>query len=359
MKDVEIPAVHRRIRLVPREQLRRRQTARRATIPRGWDGTFKGGLPSAPAECDWSKGQTISFPILGNDEYGDCYYTACCHAVENWCAIHNRPLDYAPKDVVARYLVISGGDNGLNDATMMGEWLSGIIGPHGPHAILAEMSIPSRDAQARALSLYLFGGLIYTASLLDTWIRDPQPGQTWTDDGRSDPNNGHAMWQTGYRSGGIWDTQTWGFNPPIRLTETGYQASDPTAIAAFSLDWFDPKGMAPNGYSYDQLAAWWVVMGGQTLPPNPFAPTPAPAPTPTPVPLGAAFAVHLTGQIADAHGKKSPITLDGTAGLMSTSHPAKMKVGSTEWESLIQDIWSVLKDLGLIPPASSRPADKR
>lgn len=269
-KKSYIPHLGREIILVPRATLRRRKEARVFLA--------QGPLPTPPASFSWSKGNTVSYPILGNDQYGDCYYAAICHAAQTYTANGASECAFDPGAVIARYKILSGGDNGLDDATTMPEWKSGIVGPKGPHKILDEMTVNPNDDAATALAMWLFCGLIYTAALPDAWVRNPHPGDVWYQS-QSNPQNGHAMFLTGRKTAGTYDLQTWGFNPPINLTPDGLKGSDPELIVAFSLEMFNAQGIAPCGLAYSQLAALWVQCGGHALPPSPFGP-PSPVPTP-------------------------------------------------------------------------------
>ncbi len=270
--------------LVPREQLRHKCHGRTFRVPVHLKGMLR-SLPTPPAVFSWSKNNTVKYPILGNDNYGDCYYAAVCHASQTYTANASTEDSFDVNAVVARYKVLSGGDNGLDDATIMPEWKAGIVGPKGPHKILDEMTVDPRDDASTLLAMWGFGGLIYTASLLDAWFANPKPGDTWDAVGQPDPSAGHAIYLTGKSAKGTYDLQTWGFNPPINLTPNGLKASDPELIVAFSLEQFNSKGVcAFTGMTYDQKAALWTQVGGMTLPPSPFPVVPPPTPVPPPVP---------------------------------------------------------------------------
>jgi hypothetical protein len=283
-KHVPIPHLGHDVVLVDREQLRFRSHGRCYGMPTHLKGIL--AVPT-PAVFSWAAKSTLyGYPIYGNDQYGDCFYTATAHQVQTWTANSLVECAFDVKSLVARYLQISAGDNGLDDATMMPEWKGGIIGPKGPHKILDEMTVDPNDAAAVAESMYYFCGLLYTAALPDAWVANPKPGDTW-DAGTPDPQNGHAMHLTGLDGMGDYQLQTWGFNPPIALTYAGLLGSDPELIVAFSLEMFNAKGISPAGQTYDQAAALWVQRGGAPLPPSPFIPPvqpPVPPPGPPPVP---------------------------------------------------------------------------
>lgn len=282
MKEVHIPHLGRAVKLHPHSQIRRQKPCRTLVVPRHLKGVTP--LPTPPAVIDYSKGNTLAFPIDGNDQYGDCWYAAGCHGSNAMTGNVGGAEDYFDeKAIVTSYLRLSGGDNGLSTDQMMGEWKKGLCG--GPHKIIDDMSVNPTDTQAMALALWLFGGIGFTLGIPDAWLSDPKPGDIWDGGPGVSANdaNGHAVWFTG-KNGNGFQLQTWGFNPPVTITESGVRVCDPEATAVFSLDWFDSTGKAPNGFTYDQLASFWVQLGGNALPPSPFGPAPAPTPTPAPPP---------------------------------------------------------------------------
>lgn len=289
-KHVQVPHLGRTVCLVPREKMRRRPTARKfSLVP-----SFAVPVPTA---WDGSKGRSIVYPILGNDTEGDCYYADGLHCVQTWTGNVATEAQFDAATVLARYEVISGGDNGLDDATIFAEWKGGLVGPNGLHKILDDMTVdPNDDVAIRAAMFYFCGGS-WTAALPDAWVNIAAPGVVW-DTGTPDPNNGHAMHLSGYDPTYLFP-ETWGFDQAVKLTSAGRKSADPEVTVQFSLDMFDPAtGIAPsNGMGYDDLAALWVQCGGATLPPNPFNNVPPP-PSPTPTPnvqqiVDAAFAVQV------------------------------------------------------------------
>lgn len=300
-KFVRIPHLGKQVRLVPRDSLRRRRPCRTLCVPFHLKGVWAASpLPAPPMVQDWTRGNTLSFPILGNDQYGDCYYAEMCHHSQTMTGNAGSEDTFNTADVVKAYLALSGGDNGLSTDMAMGEWKKGLVG--GPHRILDDMAVNPKDLAAMQLAINLFGGVAFTLGIPDPWLSNPKPGDIW-DSGsgvQADDNNGHAVLLNGYGPKGF-TLQTWGFNPPVTITPAGVAVCDPEATVVFSLDWFDATGRAPNGYSYDQLAQWWQQLGGNALPPfTPPAPVPPPGPVPTPppVPNPSAFTLNF------AHGLK-------------------------------------------------------
>lgn len=269
--------------VVDREQLRVKHRVHTLSVPNHLKGVIA-SLPPVPATFDWTKGNTIPFPMDGNDQVGNCYYVAMDKIIRTLRGMRGADVSFDVNKLIARYRKLSGGDNGLSDYDVFGqnhngEFYGGIVGPNGPYKILDHLMVKPTDAAGIAAAQYYFGATIYTAALCDEWLNNARPGALW-DRGRSNPNAGHAIILNGRNDKGNWKLQTWGLNPPIELTQAGLESADPEVIVCFSLEWFDPKtGLAPNGMHYVDLASLWVTLGGRALPPNPF---PAPGPTPNP-----------------------------------------------------------------------------
>jgi len=270
-KQIVLPG-GRRVVLVPREQLRRTTHGRTLRVPDHLPA-LAAQVPTPPAAADWSRGRTIRYPILGNDREGDCYLCDALHCVQTWTGNNGPEAQFDTNAVLALYHQLSGGDNGLSDGEIFPAWKKGLFG----HSILDDLAVDPRDDAAIRLGLYLFGGGSYTASLLDTWETDIHDGVTWDANGRPDPMAGHAMHLSGYTPA-VYQDETWGLR--VNLTPAGLKASDPEVTVQFSLEWFNARGIAPNGFTYDQLAVLWRQLGGTTLPPSPFGPAPDPTPGP-------------------------------------------------------------------------------
>ncbi len=271
-------------KFVNREQLRFRSHGRKFRIPDHLPGLLS-MFPEivAPASFDLSMvaGKRLVYPLDGNDQLGDCYYAACAHGSQTYTGNAGIECAFDVAALKARYLKIAGGDNGLDDQTMMPEWKGGIVGPHGAHNILDEMTVSFANRQSWLESLWACGGMIWTASLIPHWVDIAAPNALWDATGRGNPNYGHAMYLTGKRADGTTDTQTWGLQPSIHVTDAGFLASDSEFIVAFSKDQFKANGIcAFSGMTWEQKRAWWKSRGGIDVGPSPFVPVPPPPPPP-------------------------------------------------------------------------------
>jgi hypothetical protein len=267
---INIPGVG-DICLVDREQLRFRSHGRQFAFPSGLRA-FANPPPLPPLTWDWSKGEAVVFPILGNDRYGDCYMAAAAHLFQAMTGSIGTEVQFDVNALTARYLVLSGGDNGLDDGTILPEMKSGYVGPNGPNKILDEMTVDFTNQANLDLALWAYSGGLWTCSLLNTWLDATKPGTIWDSGGRPDRAAGHAMCITGKKTTGTYDVRTWGISPPIELTYAGLKAADSEIVVCFSMESFNAAGYNAAGLHYTTAALLWQSMGGQTLPASPFPP---------------------------------------------------------------------------------------
>lgn len=226
---------------------------------------------------DWTKGGALSFPMWWNNTLGDCMEEGANHVDQSMtgCAtgVEANP---DPNAMRAQYLKASGGDNGLDEGTLVSIWTNPGLSGNSKATILDHVDVDPNNAAMVATYMNYFGPLIFMLAVPDEWVQTAAPGFLWTSGAGivADENNGHGVAWTGINSSGSYQVQTWGFNGYI--TPAGVALCDPSAFGVFSLRWFNAQGVAPNGMTYDQLAALWKQYTGRTLPSNPFTNTPTP-----------------------------------------------------------------------------------
>lgn len=289
-----LPHTGRPVVLVNREQLRVRHGRYFHRRVAALLGAAAGLTP--PAVVSWSQGRKVKFPILGNDRVGDCFYAAPLHFFQAVTAavkgVASTP-QFDTAAVIKRYEQLSGGDNGLSDSDVFPEMEHGMVGPNGPYKILDTLLVNPADTAALQMAIWAFTGVMYTASLLNTWLNNTSPGAVWDATGRPDPSAGHAMYLSGVLANGRYEDETWGIDPAIQLTHAGMMASDPEIIVCFCAQQFDPvTRLSPAGLTWEQTRSLWVQYGGKDVGPDP---TPSPAPNPSPGPDPGPQPVVLTG----------------------------------------------------------------
>jgi len=225
-------------------------------------------LPKIVLPIDWTKNWTLQFPILGNDSKGNCMYCAAVHLDQSFTGNVGAEATYDASTVINYYLKLSPWDQGLDENQITEEWTKGLCG--NPQAsILDSLDVDVTNTELVKSAIFLFGGIQFIFSVPDKWINNFQSGAVWDAPASPDPRNGHGVAWNGVDEQDRVRLLTWGGYAWI--TPQGVTSCDPSGFTMFSLRWFDPNtGLAPNGLSYDQLAALWVQAGGKQLPPNPF-----------------------------------------------------------------------------------------
>lgn len=267
-----------------RDQLRAGPGVQTARLHPALRASLKNKSFPVPSTWDWTKGDTIKLPMLGNDQWGDCYYVVL---VKMFLMYYGNvsdapPLSFVTADVVKRYLQLSGGDNGLSDSDVFPEIKKGVIGPNGPHKALDVLIVPASDKALLNLTEWAFGPHMFTFTVYSSFMNDVGPGKV-IDKSSGQAEGGHAVPIAGRDANGNRKLITWGIQPSPLVTDHWISTVDPEFIAVLSLEWFNKKGYAPNGQHYNTLAPLWNSLGGHVPPVGPFPP-PEPNPPVPPLP---------------------------------------------------------------------------
>jgi hypothetical protein len=270
-KRVHLPKLGHFAHFHDRHMMKRGHPKRTFSIPAGWP------TPSLP--IDYAK--ALTFPMYGNDRLGDCMYAAAAHGDNTFTGNTGAESTFDEATLERDYERLSGGDNGLDEGTLIEGWKAGIAGLSAAN-ILDTLDIDTTDPATMRAAIYLFGGVLFMLDVPDPWCNTAD-GEFWDVPATADQNNGHGTFINGVDASGNYHLLTWGGYR--KLTPAGLQACDPSGFVVFSLRWFNAQGYAPNGLHYTQLAAMWTAAGGKPLPASSFPePTPTPIPTPAPVP---------------------------------------------------------------------------
>ena len=227
---------------------------------------LSGAFPQSALPIDWTRNDTLVFPLLGNgwEQFGDCMYAAACHGDQTFTGNVGVQQVFDIATVLKDYTTASGGDNGLNVGQIIDCWKHGLGGVQNAN-ILAASDIDPTDATVMQAAISLFGGVFFMLNVPDTWLA-LEDGGFWDAPANADSNNGHGVWINGVDANGNYKVQTWGIHG--WLTPAGVKVCDPSAFVVFTNRWFGVGGIAPNGSSFNTLAALWKQFGGAL--PYPF-----------------------------------------------------------------------------------------
>lgn len=286
-KRVRLPLMNRTACFLDRKKMKRGHPVRGVKLPPDF--------PPIALPIDWTKADSLQFPMDGNDQYGDCMYAAACHTDQTLTGNAGTESTFDAGSIVQAYLRLAGGDNGLDEGQIIDEWTKGLCG-NSSAVIYDALDVDATNPKLMQACLYLFGGVFFMLDVPDRWVRIAATDAVWDVPARADQNNGHGVMWNGCDAKGRYKLQTWGTH--LWLTPAGVSVCDPSAFVVFSPRWFNAEGIAPNGMNYDQLAALWVELGGATLPPNPFRPPVPPPSPPAPSPIPGGDVLHLVSSLA-------------------------------------------------------------
>jgi len=203
-------------------------------------------LPPPPAAVDYSVHVT-SWPMMGNDTYGDCTCAAAGHMIEEWTAnAQGTPKTLPDNAILAAYNHFSHGDAdaGANMLDVLNYWRKTGIGGDKIHAF-AQLQ-PRSDIQVRD-AVYYFGNCYIGVALPDfavkpgtdflktPWVVPPK-GPVGT--AAPNPNNGHCIPAVGYDQRNLY-VVTWGALK--MMSWEFYDAYMDEAYAVLSKDWLAKK----------------------------------------------------------------------------------------------------------------------
>lgn len=164
-----------------------------------------GKLPPPPRTWEPPKG---SFPIDGNDQFGDCTIAGAAHLVEAWDA-EVKEKDPIPNEteVVTTYFDLTGGeDTGLNESEVLRTWQrEGMFG----EKIAAYAPVNPRHLLELHQAVAFYGGC-YLGILCGLPQQEQfSKGEMWVYTGEEE-EEGHCVVALGYGPNGGLHCKTWG-----------------------------------------------------------------------------------------------------------------------------------------------------
>jgi len=209
-------------------------------------------LAPPPSSIDYAT-PVKSWPMMGNDQYGDCTCAAAGHMIETWTANTGTEETLTNSEILAAYNHFAHGvaDAGANMLDVLNYWEKTGIGGDKIHAYAALE--PHNNLQAQD-SVYLFGGCYIGLELPDfavapgsnflttPWVVPPQGA---TGNAAPNPHNGHCVPAVAYDPRNLW-VVTWGALKAMSWQFYATYADE--AFAVLSPDWINTRlQTAPPG----------------------------------------------------------------------------------------------------------------
>lgn len=221
-----------------------------------------GTLPKIPKthRRELSAGQP--WKMLGNDNYGDCYFAGNGHYEMLMNKIERRKFTLGDQAVVDAYLAYTGGaDNGTDPLEAMRQWRrQGLWGRPPIKAFLG--GDPSKFATEIPLIDYVFGSCGLAFALPNAIQRAagswPAPPADWQTNPDWQPWSwgGHYVISHGFNlTKKFIEIVTWGegrWQVPFAFCEAYLVGT----FAVISPDWFSKANKTPQGFDVTMLNQW-------------------------------------------------------------------------------------------------------
>lgn len=227
--------------------------------------------PPVPAVVDWMTG-VDSWPMYGNDQWGDCVWAGAGHAIESITRYGSgKTVEVTDADVLKGYSDVTGfdpdaggpGENPTDQGTVISDMLDywrkvGIAG----HKILAHGEI--RDPKLVQPALNLFGCLVLGVDLPDSAQTQFGLGEPWTVVRGAQIEGGHCF-VVPYEDKTEPTAITWAAKQLVTPPWWTKYVSEVHAV--ISPEWIEATGKCPSGLDEDGLGAQFTALTGQ---PSPF-----------------------------------------------------------------------------------------
>jgi len=257
------------------------------------------GIPVTTLPVDCTGNATVSCPMLGNDHYGDCGPVMCAHVDEIRTYGQGKTgfteMSVDQSALIAQYEKFSGGDNGTDEAMLVGPsgmWMVGLAGD--PAAVVVDhLDIDFTNAPLLQYCQDQFYAVELAWSVPDDVLQNFQPGVSFLNADTPDPNNGHYSALADVSATGNYRLWTWG--SWCWASQAFINSVEPSGFVTFSgLQFSKTTGYDSHGRHISDQAAAWVAMGGNSAIVMAlvalFPPKGTPAPVPNPTPTGPTLA---------------------------------------------------------------------
>lgn len=246
-----------------------------------------------PPSADWTPA-VKSWPMDGNNMWGDCVFAMIGHAIQAWTANASKESVPAVADLLAAYSAVTGfdpnagppGNNPTDQGTVMQDafnfWRkNGVAG----HKLLAFAQVDHTSEEQMQAACALFGSLLVAINFPAIAMDQFNQGKPW-DVVRSDGGieGGHAVLGVKYdAASGKWYWITWGKAQEVTFAFVKKYIVE--AWVGISQEWVDATGHTPSGLDLQGLGEDFAALTGSPNPfPGPNPPQPPQPPQPPPPP---------------------------------------------------------------------------
>jgi hypothetical protein len=225
-------------------------------------------VPPVTLPIDWTgnAAASLQMPMDGNDQYGDCMVAMACHCdnVRTWMLGKGTESTFDVNALTQWYLNLAGGDNGLDEGTLLQGWKQGLVN-NSAATVVDYLDIDVNDSALTRYAMDQGFDVCLMWSVPDAFLNDFQTGARFDSPGIPNPNNGHGTPLIDCGTDGDFRLWTWG---GWCWVSPAFVASvEPGAFVVFSTRGFDPKtGLDAKGVHITQRAQTWQTCGGKAIP---------------------------------------------------------------------------------------------
>lgn len=302
--------------------------------PLGSFGDFKGDVPAVTLPLDWTLNadSRLLMPMDWNDNYGSCMAAMADHVdrVLTWMLGKGKESNVDQNKLLAWYLRLSGGDNGLDEGTLVQGWEQNGVGDDPTAKVIDSLDIDINDS---ALSRYAMSQgfhICFMWSVPDQFMNDFQTGAIFDNPGIPNPRNGHGVPLIDADATGRYRLWTWG--TWCWVSQAFVASVQPAAFVVFSTRGFDPAtGLDAKGVHITERAKTWQACGGKTIPASvlsQFPPVGPPNPPSHVCPAGQHWDDAMQMCMPDAPPPPAPT--GNTLMLASVLQPGTYTIGSDQ-----------------------------
>jgi hypothetical protein len=214
---------------------------------------------AVPPEVSWVT-HVHNWPMMLNDELGDCVPAAAGHAIEQWTTYAGTPFTPPDAAILKAYEDVGGyvpddpsTDNGTDMLSMLNYWRQTGVGGHKIFAFIA-VNLKNLDEVREAI--YLFGNLYWGVQLPVS----VQGAESWTvpEGGTASPEGAPGSWG-GHcvpivaMSPETLTCVTWGST--LKMSHRFFSDYGDEGYCCLSLDWIEKNGLSPGQFNVGQLEA--------------------------------------------------------------------------------------------------------
>lgn len=211
-------------------------------------------LAAPPKAVNWYS-EVSSWPMYANDTLGCCTISALGHAQNAWTKYATGVEAGPTRDqVINAYNKLSPKDDGVDMLTSLKYFAKTGI---GGKKIAAYCQLDNGSLEQAKLAIELFGGVYFGLELPDAIVNAPDmltiPWDVASCGRVGDPNEGHAVWISGYETTDyfFFDPITWAKR--ITMSGSAYQDWGDEVYAIVSPQWIAKNGLSPSGFDLAQL----------------------------------------------------------------------------------------------------------